>query len=261
MDIRSLLLTSEEYQNKKFTSPYIINIQKNKQELVYLGVQHSTDIKKSQFETIEQQWNKFIENKKPDGCVVIIETGLLKTEFDKEKSIIKYGETGMAVFLAQKFGVKVFCFEPNRIEVMQSLLNSFSKEELFYHHIAQMLLQWNRFVQKPELGSYIDRVIDNDKSRTTWQDFEFSFENIKKIHKSIFNKDIDVNDKDFFNKIVNPHLNLCTINKVSKSYSDIREVKIVEGILEQWNLGKSIFVVYGSGHAIVQERALRELLK
>ncbi|MES3004665.1 MAG: hypothetical protein V4690_00975 [Patescibacteria group bacterium] len=261
MDIQKLILTSEEYKKVRFTTPYILEISNEKQELVYLGVQHSTDIQNPQFETIEKHWRDFIKDKTTSECVVVIESGLLSTNLVKEDAVIKQGESGLTVFLAQESGVEVLCFEPNRIEVMQSLLSKFSKEALFYHHVAQMLLQWNRYVNKPEFNSYIDKVIQNDKTRTGWDDLDFSFDNIQKIHKSIFQNDIDINDKDFFNKIVNPHLDFSVINKISKSYTDIREVKIVEGIHEQWNLGKSIFVVYGCGHAIVQERALRELLK
>jgi len=32
---------------------------------------------------------------------------------------------------------------------------------------------------------------------------------------------------------------------------------LVKEIIKLWNEGKNLFIVYGSGHAIVQEKALR----
>lgn len=259
--IENLILSSEEYLSIKFTTPYVIKISGQDKELVYVGVQHSMDLENEQFKVIESLWADFIKDKEASNVLAVVESGLRKTELDKESAILKHGEPGLLVFLAQQQGVDVQCFEPDRRFLMNQFLDKYSKEEIFYNHIAQVILQWNRFSKKPNFEEYINQFILRDRDNSGWVDFDFSFENAKKIHKNMFDKEINIHDKEFFNENLNPHLKLSVLNSISKSYNTIREVKIVEGILESWNKGNSVFVVYGSGHAIVQERALRSLLK
>jgi hypothetical protein len=63
------------------------------------------------------------------------------------------------------------------------------------------------------------------------------------------------------NGYVNPNNIGSRINEIARKTSDVRDENILNEIVKYWSEGKSVFVVFGSGHLIIQEPALREILK
>lgn len=261
-DIELLLLSWEESNKKKFSTPYIFQINKDGQDLVYFGAEHSNDPNNEQFRLMEKLWNEILHKHSRENIISIFEgSGVFKINLSKEESILRFGESGFIAYLGNKSGVQVFGFEPNRGDIMKELIEKYDKENCFYQHIAQLILQWNRYLRKPDFENYINRFIKRDEKETGWGNFDFSLSNIKVIHEKLFNTTFDENDKDFFSKIVDPSKNIGIINEITRRVSLIRNINIVQGISGEWKKGNSIFVVYGSGHAVIQEPALKELLK
>ncbi|MEK7115126.1 MAG: hypothetical protein AAB847_02095 [Patescibacteria group bacterium] len=85
-------------------------------------------------------------------------------------------------------------------------------------------------------------------------------EGLKIIHRKLFKTEFNKDDKDFFANIVNPTRSDSVINKVPRVLSTFRDATIVDEIVKYWQQGKSIFTVFGGGHVIVQDRALKTLL-
>lgn len=83
---------------------------------------------------------------------------------------------------------------------------------------------------------------------------------MKQIHASIFNQQFDELNKNFFYNITNPVDILCEINKVAVISGFVRDYYIVDKIKQYIEDGYSIYVEYGSNHAVMQEPALKELL-
>ena len=79
--------------------------------------------------------------------------------------------------------------------------------------------------------------------------------NYKRIIGKKFNKD------ESQNHLINPNKTETIINKLSTAHSDLRELNIVSEIEKYWKEEKSIFVVLGSGHLIIQKPALKNILK
>ena len=75
------------------------------------------------------------------------------------------------------------------------------------------------------------------------------------LHDKFHNHKFDKENYDCFYNDSNP------INsEVSAASSGYRNTYIVKEILMLWNNGRNIFIVYGSGHAITLEPALKILL-
>lgn len=83
---------------------------------------------------------------------------------------------------------------------------------------------------------------------------------MEQIHKTIFDTDFSLEDKNFFFSIINPTKEKSIINKVSRTCSTFRNIHVTMEIEKLWNQGKNIFIVFGAGHLILQEPALRKLL-
>src|SRR4051812_4085722 len=58
-EIKSLLLTWDEYNQKEFSVPYVFKIEKPDKKLVYFGARHSFDASDDQFRQLDEEWNKF----------------------------------------------------------------------------------------------------------------------------------------------------------------------------------------------------------
>ena len=260
MKIEKLLLTWDEYNQKgKFEIPYVFSEEKGSQKLVYFGARHSFDPQDPQFDQIEKLWNEMKTHYLSEKMVVVIEGGFMNNEYERDEYITRAGESGLLIYLAKKANVEIKCFEPGN-KLFNTLTKEYTKEEIFYHQMAQRALQWNKLTRKPDFEEYTIQFLKKLQEETGWNDFEFSLAHVKKIHTNIFSKPFNETDQNFFQSIVTPTNDSTVINKISRGMDVVRDIAIVQGILDEWQKGKSVFVVYGASHAVIQERALKSLV-
>lgn len=258
-DIEPLLYSYNEWKSVYKKIPYSFTIEKNGQYLYYFGANHSHDPKNEQFPLLRECWKDFLEKTDGENAVVFVEGGLRKLLEGEETAIKQDSESGFITFLANNAHVPVHCPEPNRTTERSELLKKFSKEEVQYYYFARVAHAWHRRDLKPDFEEYIGHYLKKDKADSGWQDFDFSFEHMKLIHKKLFGDDFENNEQFSFRNI-NPTVENSVINKVARACSTHRNVHIVSEIIKFWKEGKNIFVVFGGSHAIVQEPALRRLL-
>lgn len=138
------------------------------------------------------------------------------------------------------------------------ILSEFSPEEVEYYYFARIVYQWGNMEEpKPDFSTYVSNFLKGDKHISKWEDFDFSLENMKKIHHSLFGTDFNENDTDFFYSIVNPVELNTVVNKVARASSIYRDEHIIGEIKSYQEQGYSIFIQYGSSHAVMQEPALK----
>ena len=245
-------------QNKKNIFPYFFSLKKEKggAVLFYLGVCHSWDPADQQFNFIKEKWVKFL--KLATNPLAIVESRKWKAYNTEAESILKGGEIDFMAYLCHQAGVPVICFEPDRGKEMDVLLRQFCKEEIAYYYFARTISQWYRLKQKPDINFYLSSFLQYHKGASKWDDFKFSIENMKKIHKHFFKIELDFDDINFFKKIENPMREDNPCKNVVRASRKYREQAIIDGIKNAWSQGKDPFVVYGKGHARDHEKILRD---
>ena len=259
MDFR--LLTQEEYSKIKHKTPYVYKIQKEKRFLYYFGEKHSFDPNDAQWARAKEFWFDFVKKTENQKRIAFVEAGRPSVEKTEEKAILEAGGTGLIIFLASQLNIEVYCPEPNRTHEMQELERQFSREEIEYYYFARIVYQWGKIPDpKPNFEEYIIRFLERDKKMSGWDDFDFSFENLKLIHKQLFKIEFGLNDSNFFKDLVTPVELKTVINKVSRASGEIRNEYIVKEIQKYWDNKFSIFIEYGAGHAVIQEPLLKEVL-
>lgn len=144
---------------------------------------------------------------------------------------------------------------------MEGLLDKFTKDQIQYYYFARVVHQWNRRNPKPDFEEYVSRFLENDKHKTDWIDYDFSIENMKKVHEKLFNTAFDENDTRFFYNAVNPVELTYVTNSYSREMGINRDTFIVKTLIDEWNKGNSLFVVFGSGHALTERKALEKFLQ
>lgn len=258
MNIKDHLLSWKEYNQKEFDVPYVFKKEKDGKSVIYIGVRHSFDPDDEQFEVIQKAFKEF--QKLNGNKIIMIEGGVNWQTLETDKETIKrYGEPAFIKGLAIGAGLKYVSPEPTKEEMNNFIKDKFSEEYIVYYKVAQQSLHYTKMQNKPSEEEFLQRRIDNDIKQFT--DKYKTPEDIKNLHKKLFGTNFDLNDRNFFYEIANPALFKSKFNELAREKDILRDSKIVESIIDYWNKGYSVFVVYGSGHIIIQEPALEEFLK
>ena len=132
----------------------------------------------------------------------------------------------------------------------------------------EVLLYWflswlNNFHKLPEPKPDFERsalsYCERNAKRKIWEGADVSLPKLKQIYKQVLGKEF--NEKENPNYLVNPNKIGTPINKIARAQSDLRDSNIASEIERYWNERKSIFVVFGRGHLIIQRKALEAVLK
>lgn len=230
--------------------------------LYYFGERHLFKPVDPQWGELEVFWEDFIEKTKNQKRIVFTEGGIRPVEESKEQSIIKHSGMGLVTYLANKENIEVYSPEPDEKYERIELEKVFSRDTIQYYYFARMVLQWGKNNDpKPDFIKYINGYLDNAKKKSDWSDYDFSLDNMKRIHSELFAYSFDENDTDFFYNVSNPVVIRSEINKVSAASTVIRDEYIVGQIDRYINEGYSIFAEYGCSHVVMQEPLLRELFE
>lgn len=238
------------------SSPYFYKITNNKQWLYFVGAKHTYDPDNFQIPVILKLWKEFSHKTNDKNCIALVEGGKPPVPRSLDEGIKKYNGSGLLVYLAEKEDIESISPEPGWINEIEELLKEFTKEEIMYHDFARTMAQWNRLKEKPDHKDYVKHYMDRNKKKLGWKDFDFSFDNFVRIHDENHDHKFDKENFDCFNKDSSPFH-----SPLSAASNKIRDTFMVEKIIKLWEEGKNIFTIYGSGHAITQEPALKKLLK
>ncbi len=259
---KNLLISFKEYSAIKHERPYFYFVESFKRVLYYFGAEHKKDPAHPQFKFLQKEWQEFLHKTSGTKSVVIFE-GSVNTNHQTtlEEAIEKYGESGAIVFFADQVHVPSVRPEPTIKDEVGKFLKDFSQDEIFYFYIIRGIASWQRAPVRKEFDEFVKLNIKRYQDELGWSDFDFSFETIKRIHGHIFGKEFDLDDKDFIAKIPNPMLNESKINEIARKSSTIRNIAILDCIEKYWLEGYNIFIVYGASHAVMQERAIKDMVE
>lgn len=259
---KNLLISFKDYLVTEHNQPYFYSVQSPRQVLYYFGAKHTKDPTHPQFKLLKEKWQEFLSKTSSTKQVVFFEGAVrIIPEMVLEEVIEKYGESGAIVFWANQLQVVNFHLEPPTEHETKELLKNFSQEEVFYFCMLRKLMSWQRGSEPKDFDEFLKINTKYYHDVLDWEGFNFSFEVIQKVHRDIFGKDFDLSDKDFISKISNPTYNISRINEIARRSSDVRNLAILDHIEKYWREGYNIFVVYGASHAVMQEPAIKSLVR
>jgi hypothetical protein len=256
------ILDYEQYSKIRHNTPYILSLKSGENFLYYFGERHLFKPVDPQWDELKSFWTEFLDKTRGQKRIVFTEGGIRPIEESEEQAIIKHGGMGLATFLAHQEKIDTHSPEPDEKYERSELEKNFSRDIIQYYYFARVVLQWGRKSDpKPDFVEYITRYLDNDKKESGWGDYDFSLDNMKLVHKELFNQEFDEHDTQFFYDVSNPVVIKSEVNKVSASSSIIRDEYIVKEIQTYLDKGYSIFAEYGCSHVVMQEPLLRELFE
>ncbi len=262
MDVENYLMTYEEYIERATTpgKSYIYEIEKDGQVLDYIGVAHIYDLVDEQIAGIRNRFDDFVKKTNRHDRIVLIEGGKRPIASSEEEAMKVGGEPNLVTFWAAQENIDTVSPEPDRQAEADHLLEEFSREEVMHYYFARQVNQWNLMKRPESLEDYMGKTLKRHSEFLNWEGFDFSLENMIKIHKEITDQQFNPEDWEFFQALTDPRKNVAVTNKVCARSSRFRDAHIVSEILRLWKGNKDIFIVYGRTHAIMQEPAIRKFL-
>ena len=251
--------TYEKYLQKDQPLPYVFEVKNGEKKLVYFGAKHFYDPEDEQVEEVSRAWEDFLKRTAGQDALVLVEGGTRDVAINEVTAIERDGEAGLISYLAAQAGVSVESPEPPKSYEIDELLKSFKKEEILYYYFARAVAQWHRTDKSVDWESYIRQILSDEARGLGYQSDFLGV--ISEIHHRIFSAKLDVNDEDHFNQAEDPTVITSVSSEVARATSILRDQYILGEVEKKWKEGKSLFVVYGGTHAVMQEPALRALLE
>lgn len=255
------IMSIDEYKKTRHAEPYVLKYQNNKQKMVFFGAKHSTDITDSQFDQLSKEWKAFLNEQEisKKDYIVIVEGNKRAIQKTKEDAIKISGEAGLITFLANKENVVTECAEPSVTNTINILSKDYSHEELLYFYFVSKL---KHLYRRKENISYTDLtgILGRLEEQLLFDDVEYSMNAIAKIHKKHFNFYFNHNHRGFISDLSVPYIEYGAFtNRIANDRDIYRNNFLLDYIESLWRDSRSIFIVFGSSHAVMMEKALKTI--
>lgn len=239
--------------------PYCITLSKPDRYFGFIGTSHTADVAHPQWVQFKEEWQKFIESTNSNKLVLYEGRSSMPTADTDEEAISRGADSGYTRWLANRAGIESVCPEPDMSQEIQELVGlGFGEDEVMTYYVGRQLAQWRRYDYRtdPDLNDYMARTVRRYMSARKWSK-EFTVDEVRGLIEAYLDGNtIELAPRDLFSRIADP-----SENPVSSASSMVRNRSIFTELERQWASGKDVFCVYGSGHAIVLEPALRKLFE
>lgn len=243
---------------------FAIEAEHGGRKLTFVGTRHAHRADSPVFEEIQERFDVA----QPD--IVYIE-GAYGINENKEKmreefldlpleQIKEYGESIFTLYLALKAGTDFESPEPNPREEFPHLEKAgFSKEDILAYYVFRTANSYMRHNEAPTetgLRDYILKEMVRWRTRSGWSESEFT-DTLESVLQGV-NMTTDYHAK--MDPMPHEGIPREKSHDVAQSLSRFRQERILERIAAGLKTHKRLFVVYGSGHAVLLEPALRALV-
>lgn len=250
---------SEKYQELKaaghYEKLYLLDLSSESgQRLIFCGSRHSNDPKDVQYQEMRDLINDFLQSKNPKKIVMSEGQVCPVEKMTLDEAILNHGDPGFACWMALNQTIELISPEPDTNMEIKALIEESGSEKTALYYYARQMHQWARsdYLVRPNWQEYAASFL---KSYSTFfLELSMTVENLSDIFKQETGEVFSWAKFDTIYKISCPHS-----ESVSSRCSGFRDEFIFGAVEKYWNDGYDIFIVYGSGHAIVQEPALRGL--
>ncbi len=244
-----------------FELPYVVELEPENQKLLFYGAEHTNNPDDPQFQDIERRWNLFMTSATNPLALVEGRFDEVKVEDtqDRTTSIVAGGEAQFVVHLARRDSVPVTSPEPELATEANELAIEFGQNKVLFFYFMRQLSWWNGFSEKPDMHKEATAMLNIMQKSLQWQDVDFSLDEMETIHQRLFNKPLNWDDMQWIYDVTTPMTQNYVTNVISRRSGELRDEHILSEVQKHWRQGRSLFLIFGSAHAIRLEPALRKI--
>ncbi len=271
--ILSKIMTAEEYSKIRHRAPYVFEIKNENKLISYFGSRHTNDPTDPVFAMIQEKFiaanpeKVFVEGQNSIAGREGEAARWLKTR-EHDEIIKKMGEAGFTLKLAADHEVPFESPEPDfKKEIRYLIEQGFSKECIFAYYMFRQVPQFHRRENPGSFQKYIPPYIKEFIRATSWEAFDYSIKTLDRVQKELYRTPFESENLSPYEEAVDPipwgskKKSQTEINLIARASSLFRDRHIIERIAFGLKEHDRIFIVYGASHAVMQEPALRVLLK
>jgi len=265
------VLTPEQYARITHTTPYLYTLGTGNGALCFVGAHHSTDTSDQLFSLIEEQ----LATQQPD--VVVLEgiqsiTGTAGTEqlvrsMSWEEAIKRGGEPIFTLKHAVATNTSWLCPEPSDTALMRHLvLQLYTPDTLVAWYVLRLLSQYHRRSETVPFTSYVVPFLSFLAHATGWPREWCQYEQALRTAAKQLQHEPNIHNparaEEYTDPIPWPHRweQQTVFNDITRAALRYRDRYIIRRVSGEVLRGKRVLVVYGAGHAVMQEPAYRYLL-
>lgn len=239
--------------------PYTINTKVFDSLIEINGIHHTNNPNEPSLNRLVKRFHSFI--KTANNPIVFVEGGVPNVdEMNTENAVRSFGESGLITKIASESGIEIQSPEPSYSDEIDELISLFEPEQIIQFYFSRSLYQWYRNKNRTNLGSakdYVNRLIEktviNSRLKSSLPiDYDILCENFAKKYGS---KPQDMKDNLAIKKL---QQECSSENPVPAASNDIRDKYIFSEIRKAALNGRDVFIAYGSHHAFVLEKMLKE---
>jgi len=245
-----------------FELPYVVELKRKNQKLLFYGSEHINNPEHIQFQDIESRWNSFLASETNPLALVEGRFDEVKVEDtqDRTTSIVAGGEAQFVVHLARRDSVPVVSPEPELVTEANKLASEFGEDQVVFFYFMRQLSWWNGFSKKPDMLKEVTAMLDIMQKSLQWEGVDFSLDRMETIHQQLFNKQLDLGDIQWIYDATTPMTQDNVTNVIARRSGELRDEHILQEVQKHWRQGRSLFLIFGSGHAVRLEPAVRKLV-
>ncbi len=213
----------------------LIDIITSDSSIILLGVEHSYNIRHSQFNFIK----RVIIKEKPD--LILVESEVYPYSFATEgEAIKKGGERAFIKYICDRYKIAVDSSDPTEQELFSYLYLKYGKVDLMVFYVLREL-SGSHITFRGKSNLLVNKALEyfNPLAKTNFsaQDFWKRFKDITKKVKL---------DKYIINRLADPNQKLCILNEIALAESKFRDDYTINKIKNIYN--KKIILIKGAYH-------------
>ena len=259
----NLLLTDEEYQQrfagKNHSTPYVYTLSLGEQRLVYFGVRHSRDPNDEQWEKLKSSWADFSQHAGNPRIILLEGGGSTDVKGDWADAIQQRGEVGALLLLSRDSGSEITHADPPISQEAQELAKKFESDLVAYYIFARSAGSWLRGGTMGTFDEVLAKATTATQRRIPGAPSDVV--SYMAIHERVFGKQLDETQKEVLIRASAPVFHDSVINDIARASGRLRDEHIVGEVERFWKDGYSIFLLFGSAHAVIQEPVLRAMIE
>lgn len=275
----SKLIPLQRLNGRKPKLPVVIRFQKIKQEIIFVGVEHSANPKNPQGALIEDFFEAFMQRHPRKKVAVAIEGFVPAVVKSRVIMIRHYREAGLLAYLAKKHNTQVFCPEPKAEEITAHVLGKrmFKKEDVAlwaFLNITLMLVKKKKQHRITsgvllEISTVFGRAARSFRLKKPFLAAHLPYfsARVKNIGAGIV---LPSSEKELvgmrialkkYENAQNPFMKKTVLNDIGAAFNHARDRFIAFNILQELKKEKSVFAVFGWNHAAAQRPVFEAYFK
>jgi hypothetical protein len=236
-------MTMEAYGELQHARPYELVLRKAGAELLYLGVEHSTNPLSETNKILQEVFSRYTPTK------LYVESPLRLPKSTIAETISSFGESGVLMYIANERRIEIESLDLPVREEMAQVAAKFGRETTALFYGLRVVLQ------QEQRSTDFNREIFLEQKAMPWLVLQFLIPLPALIKGSATLSSASL---EWFNPLRPAEVTV--FNEISRYLIDLRDQRMIRMLVADFRKGHKILAAAGVSHVVMQEPDIRRLI-